>query len=914
MWDDPVPVGRNNEPSVDESDPAAHVAWTDGQIMRLENEWRRAQRSFAYHPVIGVAPLRGDPPHEYQIDYRVRTLVMNDAGELQYVDDVAMHMWLPPGFPNQPPVMRPMANVFHPNIALEGVYLTRPWHANDSLVDFVARIGELLAYRSYDPESVVNSVAMDWLTENSGMLPLDNRADFSPYAGGEPLGRIHRMGPETLDQIRRALDDMRYALLAEEGAPTAADVEDFARKTRAATSLFLDGDVADRLREQASECDDFCRELPLSTPLWEYLRAARAAAGKADFAAQTLRNSAAAFGVALAELQAMVRPEDVKSPETASRLIPAMSKLQPLQMKLPPLVRDFEQRAADVRGLLEAMRQPVPEVNVSSESTLGKRLAAQSETIREAVVAEEAATASALSEVEPLLRRAKPELAALEQIVAWREYMDMFGKAKSIEKQLAEWGSAGVHAFYMSNPSGSFGPFQFEEALDLGGARIVVRNPEGSQIEVLDAFSQNTLGKSSTGALTIVLGQGPKKPGHQTSFRLTGRCDDLAIQFDFIQKHTLEAMPALQRPINGATSWCGVMSRLLADLPQQKSLRDSHRKVSHRWKAIMTDLVHLLKFKERLSTYHLLARMNDEVPRVKEMIGKVELRMNDATDKVQAIMGKSSRNVETDQLVVPPKLVEAYSTELRKRDVAKHEIARLNGVLKQIARELGTRLASVKQCGSAEIAPFRSLAAFPETIADVIPHLTDEALRKQVAKLEELLNVKLPSKAIAPPPPAAAPGARPAQPTIGPAAAAKDLPPGSKLAEKPAAREKEAGAMPSPVAPSPVRPPHKPRRPIGPPAAVDPMLPRMPAAAPAATADPAAQARAPEPKKPMVLPTPQPIGEPMVAGTVTIFSEFAEESAAKAQPAPEPGPPDDELLLDLFGGEEGEEDQAEAME
>ena len=44
--------------------------------------------------------------------------------------------------------------------------------------------------------------------------------------------------------------------------------------------------------------------------------------------------------------------------------------------------------------------------------------------------------------------------------------------------------SAGVHAFFLTNASGSFGPFQFEEPLDLGGTRIVVHNIQGGVIEV----------------------------------------------------------------------------------------------------------------------------------------------------------------------------------------------------------------------------------------------------------------------------------------------------------------------------------------------------------------------------------------------------------------------------------------------
>ena len=212
------------------------------------------------------------------MDYKVNTLVLSEAGELQYADAVSVHVWMPPGFPNQPPLVRPMAAVFHPNIGYEGVHFSTPWQPTDTLVDFLRRVGEYLAYRAYDPEAVVNETAFHWLGENTGMLPLDARADFSPTAGGEPLGRISRFGAATLDQIRQAIDEMRKALVSEGKAPSAAgSAFAFADHTRAALSVFLEGDIPDHLRQAASEFDDWTRELPASVPSWDYLRRQRAA-------------------------------------------------------------------------------------------------------------------------------------------------------------------------------------------------------------------------------------------------------------------------------------------------------------------------------------------------------------------------------------------------------------------------------------------------------------------------------------------------------------------------------------------------------------------------------------------------------------------------------------------------------------
>src|SRR5947209_3927945 len=148
-----------DDPSADFDAPH----WSPEQVTRLEGEWRKLQRSFAYHPHVTVQPLKGDPPHEYQIDYRLTTLVIDDAGQLQYAQGASVHVWLPPEFPEHPPVLRPLVGLFHPNVSWEGFHLESAWQVNDTLVTLVRRIGDLLTYRIFDPNMVVNAAAMDWL-------------------------------------------------------------------------------------------------------------------------------------------------------------------------------------------------------------------------------------------------------------------------------------------------------------------------------------------------------------------------------------------------------------------------------------------------------------------------------------------------------------------------------------------------------------------------------------------------------------------------------------------------------------------------------------------------------------------------------------------------------------------------------
>ncbi|MDB5289754.1 MAG: hypothetical protein JWL69_995 [Phycisphaerales bacterium] len=793
MWDEPIASPEPEPEPFEQPGPAANVAWTDGQLIRLENEWRKAQRAFAYHPFVGITPLRGDPPYEYQVDYRVRSLLLNEAGELQAVDTVAMHVWLPPGFPNQPPVVRPMAGVFHPNVAWEGVYLTSPWQPTSTLIEFIAKVGEVLAFRTYDPDSVVNATAMDWLSENAGALPLDAHADFTPHATGEPLGRIMRFGPATLDQIRRALDDMRFALLGEKDPPTGPEVQDFARQTRAALSLFLESDIPEHLREQANEFDDWCRELPDSIPAWDYLRRQRGSVRAAEQSAAGLREAAAPLVAQLAKLDALVSLPPNVTASAGVRLIPAMAVLQPLQLALPNLARDYADRVTALRGHLEAMRAKFPQTIVAPEGSLGRRIAAQAESLAETVAAAQKNGEAALAKFEPLLVRAKAESAALEQIVGWREYTDMFFKARSLERQAAELGSAGVHAYFIENESGKFGPFQYEEPLDLGGTRVAVRNTQRGVIEVIDAVGNDSLGRATSGAVTITLGKAEGVEGFPTTFRLTDRCDDLAVHISFIQRQTAEALAGLQHPVPSAKSWCGVICELLANPRSQIGLREEHRKSGHRWKSLIADLGELTRFKERLATYHLVERLTQEVPRIKDLINQPKARLKDATGKITAIMQKCSRDLETDRLIVPPKYAQSYAEQLGLSDQAKHEILRLETLLKKIARELTDRLTSPRACGRPEAPQFRSLAPLPETIIELEPSMSDESLKTMLESLNGQLGAKLPFNP--PPAPAMTTPLRPASPT------AVHAPP--KEAPQPGEAAKPATAVVGPPLESP---------------------------------------------------------------------------------------------------------------
>src|SRR5262249_7096174 len=85
---------------------------------------------------------------------------------------------LPLGYPRDAPMFRMLTPVFHPNIAPHAVCIGDHWTAGESLDLMIQRVGEMLAFQSYNIKSPLNGRAAQWVAEHLGELPLDREEFF----------------------------------------------------------------------------------------------------------------------------------------------------------------------------------------------------------------------------------------------------------------------------------------------------------------------------------------------------------------------------------------------------------------------------------------------------------------------------------------------------------------------------------------------------------------------------------------------------------------------------------------------------------------------------------------------------------------------------------------------------------------
>ena len=713
--------------------------------------------------------------------YRVTTLVIDETGQLAYATSCPVHLWLPPRFPDNAPVLRPMVATFHPNVAMEWVHLSPPWRPDASLVDVVTNVGFLLAYRTYDPAAVANPVAMSWALTNAHLLPTDVAADFSPAAGGGPTERIARFGPETLRPLRESLELASERLVSADPAARAEGLERLALEADATLPLFLDPDLPDHLRDSARELAAMAESLRGPDPVWSGLgrqfvasRAVAVAAADVVRAEESLRRLLAAAVTRPATAPGTAEPAEPPGRRAgAASAIPPVPVVQQAAVTLRNAVREAEQAIVNLRErLAQFAAAPTSRKAAAAaphNSLLSRRLALEVSRLSEAMEPARASGAS-LASLEPVLDLATREAAAAERLVAWAEHRDALRRGGELAARLRTANPATIQACHVENAAGRTGPFEFEQRIDPGdgGPPLAVWNLRAGLVRVVDAETEAVVARGD-GRVVV------PRPGGTLSILVGDDAHGLRVRIEQLISRSGDALSRLRPPDNetvapsALTTWAARLARDLDAPDAQAQAEEEHRRAVDEWTQLLADLSALGRFKNRLATYHLLGRLAEFIPRAKADREQELAAMARADALLAEIGARSAGDINSDRLIIPLHFAADYATHMAERDRAGRRIERLGIAVDGTAERLRLQLAKPRLLGSAELPHLRVLPPLPATYAEQQRLVSDDALRVLVRRLEELLGTTLPVgpavadaaesvEAVAPPAPADARG------------------------------------------------------------------------------------------------------------------------------------------------------------
>jgi ubiquitin-protein ligase len=115
-------------------------------------------------------------PDKYLIIYSCTGLLKHHNEEVKESDKHAMSVIFGYDFPASPPKLIWYTPIWHPNFDTPYVCTQgRPFAASVQLDRIVRMVGEMVQYRSYNLDSVLNYEAKEWTEKNKHLLPVDDR-------------------------------------------------------------------------------------------------------------------------------------------------------------------------------------------------------------------------------------------------------------------------------------------------------------------------------------------------------------------------------------------------------------------------------------------------------------------------------------------------------------------------------------------------------------------------------------------------------------------------------------------------------------------------------------------------------------------------------------------------------------------
>jgi ubiquitin-protein ligase len=134
------------------------------RLRRLQSDYDEVRAIFSGHPHVRVEPRgAGRPPDSYHVAFQVDGLWL-DGDQPAYREHHDVEIVLPRGYPAEKPYCVPLTPVFHPNVR-DYFCIADYWAAGTTLVDVIAKLGDMLQWRIYNVASPLDAIAAKWAVE-----------------------------------------------------------------------------------------------------------------------------------------------------------------------------------------------------------------------------------------------------------------------------------------------------------------------------------------------------------------------------------------------------------------------------------------------------------------------------------------------------------------------------------------------------------------------------------------------------------------------------------------------------------------------------------------------------------------------------------------------------------------------------
>lgn len=150
------------------------------RMRRLYADVKAVAERLAKSRNIRINKIEGTPPDLYLIEYRVRSIEIVRGRDIVYRNVHIAEIRLTADYPRQAPMCKLLTPLFHPNFAPSHICIGDHWTAGEKLIDLIIRIGEMIAFQSYNVKSPLNGEAAMWAEQHESMLPTDKTELIPP--------------------------------------------------------------------------------------------------------------------------------------------------------------------------------------------------------------------------------------------------------------------------------------------------------------------------------------------------------------------------------------------------------------------------------------------------------------------------------------------------------------------------------------------------------------------------------------------------------------------------------------------------------------------------------------------------------------------------------------------------------------